>query len=78
VARTTPTRNQPTGLSAVSQNVKPIPRADQSPIGGARGSLYPNDPMGNRVSPDRVPATLDRVGPRSRTSPLGQPRSSDR
>lgn len=75
MARNTPSRNQPTGLPAQSQNVQPIPRADQSTIGGAPGSLYA-DPMGNRVSTDRIPATLDGSAPPSRTSPAGQPRSN--
>jgi len=72
MARITPSRPGPTGLPDVSQYVQPISRADQSTVGGAPGSVY-SDPMGNRVSADRIPQTLDSVAPPSRTSPLGQP-----
>jgi hypothetical protein len=73
---TQPSRPLPTGLPAASQSVKPIPRADQSTVGGARGSLYP-DPLGNTVRRSAIPQTFDLTGPRTRTSPLGERRSSN-
>jgi hypothetical protein len=72
-----PTRPLPTGLSGSSEYVQQsaVSRADQSTTGGARGSLY-SDPLGNTVRRSAIPQTFDLTGPRTRTSPLGQPKSS--
>jgi hypothetical protein len=60
-----PTRALPTGLSGAGEYFTTIPRPDRSTFAPAGA------PVQDRVSP-----TLDRVGARSRTSPLGQPTRS--
>jgi hypothetical protein len=61
----TPSRALPTGLSGASEYPQAIGRPDRSTF------APPGAPVQDRVSP-----TLDRVGARSRTSPLGQPTRS--
>lgn len=75
MARNTPTRSLPSGLSGAGEYVRCIPRADRSTLGGAPGGVYPDD-VPSSATQDRIPPTLDRVGPRSATSPLGQSRTN--
>ena len=74
-AQTPPSRALPLGLPVNDALVKPIHRADQSIIGGARGGLYPNDTPGASVEEKlRVRLHDAPIGPATQTSPLGQRR----
>jgi hypothetical protein len=62
------TSSQPTGLPAASQYVSTIQRPDKPTLA----------PDGNTVRRSAIPVTFDSTGPLSRTSPLGERRSSGR
>lgn len=73
MARPTPSRALPLGLAANDNRVVPIPRPDQSIIGGAPGGVYPSDVPGSSVGAklSECRSQSNVIGPATSSSPLG-------